>query len=64
MPGHEIGVPVVGQRNLEQLVARSEASAHPSHLAGGSQHKSIRRTLNSGGLENTRSWRAEVAANL
>lgn len=38
MPGHEIGVPV-GQRNLEQLVTRSEASAHLSHLAGGHNTK-------------------------
>lgn len=64
MPGHEIGVPVVSRRNLEQLVPRSEASAQPSHLAGGSQHRRRRRTPNPSGLENTRPLRTEVTANL
>ena len=64
MPGHEIGVPVVSRRNLEQLVPGSEASAQPSHLAGGSQHRRRRRTPNPSGLENTRPLRTEVTANL
>lgn len=64
MPGREIGVPAVSQRNLEQFVPRSEASAQPSHLADGSQHKSRRRTPNASGLENTQPLRTEVTANL